>query len=140
MTAVNGRKFEEIINDRHMIEIKQVGITEQKEKTWGRIYIDYIEDGAQKFAFRNYLYFEKRNFKGSDSFTTDPAYTWFNSKELVEDYMTVLEGEYDNKKLTLNSSHKGQYGTPSKLLASLIKDIDNGLWDDIVNRRGWYNE
>ena len=121
------------------IEIKQIGITEAKAATWGRVFIDYIEEGEQKFAFKNWIKFEERNFDGSGSFENESAYTWFDKKETTEDYMSVLEGEYDFKFLT-PAKYKLSYGTPSKILKRLIRDIDAGLMEDINNRRGWFNE
>ena len=53
--------------------------------------------------------------------------------------MAVLEGEYDNLFLTPHK-YKEDYGTPSKILIDLIRDIDDGLVDDIKSRRGWYNK
>ncbi|WP_306642379.1 hypothetical protein [Sanyastnella coralliicola] len=122
------------------IEIIQIGISEQKDRTWGRVYIDYSEDGENKFIFRNYLKFEKKNFSGDGSFENEVAYTWFDSMETTMDYMAVLEGEYDTMRLTSNPKYRLLYGTPSKLLKSLIEDLDNNLMDDINKRRGWYNK
>ena len=121
------------------IEIKQVGITLMKERTWGRVYVDYTENGQDKFIFRNYLNFDKKNFSGLGSFEHEPAYTWFDSEETTTEYEAVLEGEYDNLHLT-PSNHKIKHGTPSKLLRSLLSDLDQGFLDDIDKRRGWYNK
>ncbi|AEA43695.1 hypothetical protein [Fluviicola taffensis] len=120
------------------IEIIQIGITEAQESTWGRVYIDYKEDGVYKFAFKNWIKFEERNFDGNGSFGTEPAYTWFKSRKVTTDYMAVLEGEYDNLFLTADR-YKSDYGTPSKILIRLINDLDRGLMEDINNRRGWFN-
>lgn len=121
------------------IEIEQIGITEAKESTWGRVFIDYTQDGQQKFAFKNWIKFAERNFDGVGSFENESAYTWFDKKETTEDYMAVLEGESDFKTLT-PTKYKSSFGTPSKILKSLIKDLDAGLMEDINNRRGWFNE
>lgn len=121
------------------IEIKQIGITEAKGATWGRVFMDYIQDGETKFAFKNWIKFQEKNYTGNGSFETEPAFTTFNSQEITEDYMAVLEGEYDNMFLTPHK-YKGDYGTPSKILMNLIQDIDEGLVDDIKSRRGWFNK
>ena len=121
------------------IEIKQIGITSFQQGTWGRVYIDYVEGGQEKFAFKNWLEFVEKNFSGSGSFESEPAYTWFSSMETTEDYMAVLEGEYDDLYLT-PERHKLKYGTPSKILMTLIQDIDSNLMQDINNRRGWFNK
>lgn len=121
------------------IEIKQIGITEAKGATWGRVFVDYIENNETKFAFKNWIKFEEKNFNGSGTFEAEPAYTTFVSKETTDDYMSVLEGEYDNLFLTPDK-YKEQYGTPSKILMKLIQDLDNGLMEDIKKRRGWYNK
>lgn len=121
------------------IEIIQIGITEAKEATWGRVFIDYKENGEYKFAFKNWIKFEERNFNGNGSFGTEPAFTWFNKREITSDYMSVLEGEYDFMFLT-PAKYKSNYGTPSKILRKLISDLDKGLMEDINSRRGWFNE
>ena len=121
------------------IEIKQVGITEAKAATWGRVYIDYIEDGEKKFAFKNWIKFKESNFEGGGSFLNEPAYTFFDKSETTVEFMSVLEGEYDFMFLT-QSKYKSDYGTPSKILKRLINDIDEGLMEDINKRRGWFNE
>jgi hypothetical protein len=53
--------------------------------------------------------------------------------------MSILEGEYDFMFLT-PSKYKAEYGTPSKILKRLIKDLDEGFMEDINQRRGWYNQ
>lgn len=121
------------------IEIKQIGITEAKDATWGRVFMDYTENGENKFAFKNWIRFNEKNFHGNDSFTMEPAFTWFDKREVTDDYMAVLEGEYDFMFLT-PTKYKNDYGTPSKILKRLIADIDSGLMEDISKRRGWYNE
>lgn len=121
------------------IEIKQIGITEAKASTWGRVFIDYLEDGVEKFAFKNWIKFEERNFEGAGTFESEPAFTWFDKSEMTEDYMSVLEGEYDFMFLT-PAKYKLEYGTPSKILKRLINDLDKGLMEDINKRRGWFNE
>ena len=120
------------------ITIKQVGITEQKERTWGRVYVDYSEDGEDKFAFKNWLKFAEKTFEGDGSFETEPAYTTFDSKRIVEDFEDVLDGLHDRLVLTTNSKYTKDYGTPSKILFKLIQDLDAGLAKDISERRGWY--
>ena len=122
-----------------MIDILKIGITEAKDSTWGRVFIDYVENGEKKFAFKNWIKFEERNFEGSGSFNSETAFTWFDKKEVTDDFMSVLEGEYDFMFLT-PAKYKEEYGTPSKILKRLISDIDRGLMEDINNRRGWYNE
>ena len=117
------------------VEIKKVGITEGKQATWGRVFVDYCEKGENKFAFRNWVKFEELNYHGDGSFECEAAYTWFDSKKVTNDIESVIEGEYDHLSLT-SSKYKEQYGTPSKILLSLLEDIDNGFTDDIKNRRG----
>lgn len=121
------------------IEIKQVGITEAKASTWGRVFIDYSENGVERFAFKNWIKFDEKNFDGAGSFKQGPAYTWFDKNESTPDYMAVLEGEYDFMFLT-PAKYKADYGTPSKILMRLINDLDKGLMEDINRRRGWFNE
>ncbi len=119
------------------IEIKQVGITEQKERTWGRVYVDYVENGINKFAFKNWIYFKEENFIGDGSFENESAYTWFDSRKVIHNYEDVLDGLHDRMSLT-SSNHKSDYGTPSKILLKLIQDLDGGFGNDIGGRRGWY--
>ena len=117
------------------VEIKKIGITEGKQATWGRVFVDYCEKGENKFAFRNWLKFEELNYLGEGSFEDEAAYTWFDSKKVTNNVESVIEGEYDYLSLT-SSKYKEQYGTPSKILESLLNDIENGLVDDVKNRRG----
>lgn len=119
------------------IEIKQIGITEAQDRTWGRVYMDYIENGEEKFIFRNYLKFVKKNFSGTGSFENDSTYQWFERSKITDDYMTVLEGEYDFMNLA-SEKYQDDFGTPSKILRSLIEDLDKNLMDDIDKRKGWY--
>jgi len=119
------------------IEIRKIGITVAQERTWGRVYMDYIENKEEKFIFRNYLKFEKKNFSGAGSFEKDSTFKWFEKSEITEDYMSVLEEEYDFMDLT-SDRYKAEYGTPSKILKSLIEDVDQNLMDDIAIRKGWY--
>lgn len=136
MTAVKSRKFEEIINESNMIEIKQVGITTfQAPNTWGRVFVDYVENGEEKFIFKNFIKFEEKNFNGPGSFKVEPAFGYHKEYEITADYMSVLEGEYDNIYLTA-PKYKDKYGTPSKILNKLIQDLDNNLFEDVKNRRG----
>jgi hypothetical protein len=121
------------------ITIEQIGITTLQERTWGRVYVDYTQDGQSKFIFRNYIYFEKKNFSGQGSFEIEVAYTWFDEQETTQDYEAVLEGEYDYMYLT-PENHKVEYGTPSVILRSLIQDIDQGFLDEIDTRRGWFKK
>lgn len=121
------------------IEIVQIGITEAKESTWGRVFIDYKENGEYKFAFKNWVKFDEHNYNGQGSFGTEPAFTWFASRQVTTDYMAVLEGEYDNLYLT-PSHHRSNYGTPSKILLNLLAELDKGLVEDINKRRGWFNK
>lgn len=121
------------------IEIIQIGITEAKESTWGRVFVDYKENGEYKFIFKNWIKFEEHNFKGPGSFGTEPAYTWFDSRRITDEYMRVIEGEYDNLYLT-PPNQRANYGTPSKILLHLLNDLDRGLVEEINNRRGWFNK
>jgi hypothetical protein len=121
------------------IEIVQIGITEIQDATWGRVYIDYKEDDVYKFVFKNWIKFEEHNFNGAGSFGTEPAFTWFTSRQITTDYMAVIEGEYDDLVLT-PSNHRASYGTPSKIVIHLLNDLDMGIMEDINNRRGWINK
>ena len=117
------------------IEIIQIGITEPKERTWGRVYIDYVEDGSKKFAFKNYIQFNEKNFEGIGSFEDDATFKWFDKVEVDDDYDRVLDGEYDFKTLTPDN-YKKDFGTPSIILKSLIICINGKLMQDINERRG----
>lgn len=123
------------------IEILKVGITEQKGDTWGRIYVDYIQDGVEKYIFRNYIHFEEKNYQGLGSFEKEVAFAFFRVSTIEPDYRRVIEGEHDNNLvLTQNPRYKKAYGTPSTLLQSLLDAIDKDLGEDVRNRRGWFNK
>lgn len=63
--------------------------------------------------------FKKKNISSSGGFKNEPAFTWFEEKKITFDFEFVLEVEYDFMVLT-PWNHKDDYGTPSKLLHSLI--------------------
>ena len=50
------------------IEIKQIGITEAKGATWGRVFVDYIENNETKFAFKNWIKFVSKKVKKDVSY------------------------------------------------------------------------
>lgn len=119
-----------------IIEIKQVGVTVMQEITWGRVYVDYVENGKAKFIFKNWIYFQEKTFTGNGSFEDEPAFAWFNNSR-ISDYKTVLNGDLDNMRLTpLN--HRSSYGTPSKILKLLLDEIGKNGGLDVSSRRGWY--
>jgi len=121
------------------IEIKEIGITTFQGNTWGRVHINYTKDGSDKYAFKNHIYGKENNFSGEGLFQNDPAFTQFKENEITHDYLSVLEGEYDYMYLT-PEKYQSDSGTPSKILMSLIEDIDSGLLRDINERRGWYKK
>ncbi|MCU4177896.1 hypothetical protein [Carboxylicivirga sp. N1Y90] len=119
------------------ITIKQVGITEFQQRTWGRVYINFVVDGIEGYASKEWQFFKERNFAGKGQFQEEPSYAWFN-ETCIADADKVLDGQYDHLNLTPDK-YKTAYGTPSKILAKLITDVEDENIEDVDKRRGWYS-
>lgn len=120
------------------IEILEVGITEYQERTWGRVYLNYLENGEPKFIFKNWIYFNENTFQSEGTFENEPAYTWFESQHIVTLEETI-NGNFDNLYLT-PSNYKSRYGTPSIIVKKLLKEIDSETFNNVESRRGWYKD
>jgi hypothetical protein len=119
------------------IEVNQVGITEFQQRTWGRVYINFTVDGIKGYASKERQYFKERNFAGKGQYQEEPSFTWFHNAQ-SSNLKSVLEGQYDHLSLT-PVKYKAAYGTPSKILAQLIADVEAENIEDVDNRRGWYS-
>jgi hypothetical protein len=103
------------------IEIKGVYITEMQEKTWGRVYVVYLEDNTEKYIFKNWLKFKEKTYKGEGNILNEPSFTWVNTslQHFFPDYVEVLNGKADNLNLT-TPNFKSEYGTPSVIFQKLL--------------------
>lgn len=134
------------------INIISVHVTEMHEKTWGRVYIQYIQNGKQLFIFKNWLYFDEKTYKGIGNL--DAAYEDFNNEEIGKhhsiylwfppekrhvflNYQDVLNGNADHLCLT-PPNYKLQYGTPSIILKRLLIEMRANIGEPLENRTGWY--
>lgn len=134
------------------ITIKSIHVTEMHEKTWGRVYIQYEQNGKQLFIFKNWLYFDEKTYKGIGNL--DAAYEEFNTDEIgkhhsiylgfpsekrhvFSNYKDVLNGVADHLYLT-TPNYKAQYGTPSIILKRLLIELRANLGEPLENRTGWY--
>ena len=134
------------------ITIKSIHVTEMHEKTWGRVYIQYEQNGKQLFVFKNWLYFDEKTYKGIGNL--DAAYEEFNNEEIgkhhsiylwfppekrhvFSNYKDVLNGVADHLYLT-TPNYKAQYGTPSIILKRLLIELRANLGEPFENRTGWY--
>jgi hypothetical protein len=122
------------------MKLIRVGISEQKDNTWGRVYLDFEEASGSHFIFKNWIKFEEKNFHFEGSFINEPSYTWFDSTFIIEDVEDVIDGLYDHLVLTKNSKYVKEYGTPSIILRALIEALEAGNADNVLNRRNWYNK
>jgi hypothetical protein len=118
------------------IQLKQVGITTMQERTWGRVFLNYEENGVDKYIFKNWIYFEEYTFKSDGSFESEPAFTWFNNQEIAS-VKDVLMGRFDHMNLT-PSNHKSSYGTPSIILNELLGELEINEFTNVEERRNWY--
>lgn len=134
------------------ITIKSVHVTEMNEKTWGRVYIQYEENGIGYFIFKNWLYFDEKTYKGignlneaNKDFNNEEIgkhhaiYLWFpaEKRHAFLNYKKVLEGSADNLYLT-TPEHKLKHGTPSVILKRLLIELRANIGEPIENRTGWY--
>lgn len=134
------------------INIKSIHITEMHEKTWGRVYIQYEQNGKELFIFKNWLYFDEKTYKGIGKL--DSAYEDFNNEEIGKHhsiylwfpaekrhtflkYQDVLNGSADHLYLT-PPNYKALYGTPSIILKRLLIELKANLGEPLENRTGWY--
>ena len=121
------------------ISIKSIHITEQQEKTWGRVYIQYKLNGELCFIFKNWLKFDEKTFKGIGDLNEIENYNWFaeNKRHIFSDYKEVLNGKADILILT-TPEFKEKYGTPSKILKKLLIELAANIGEPIENRKGWF--
>jgi len=123
------------------IEIKGVYITEMQEKTWGRVYMVYVEEHTEKYIFKNWLKFKEKTYKGEGNIVNEPSFTWVNTslQHFFSDYLDVLNGKADNLNLT-TPNFKNEYGTPSVILQKLLIELKANIGESVANRRGWFLE
>lgn len=124
---------------KETIDITKILITEQQEKTWGRVYIQYQLNGELWFIFKNWLKFDEKIFKGIGDLNEIESYSWFaeNKRHIFSDYKEVLNGKADNLILT-SPEYKEKYGTPSKILKKLLIELAANIGEPVENRKGWF--
>lgn len=133
------------------ITIKSVHITEYQQATWGRVYVQYEQDGKELFIFKNWIQFEEKTYKDTGSLTIDKSekledgrskhvYFWFepNKRHVFSNYKDVLVGNADSIYLT-NEKYRKEYGTPSIILKRLLIELRANLGEPAENRKGWFN-
>jgi hypothetical protein len=122
------------------INIKSIHITEQQEKTWGRVYIQYKLNDELCFIFKNWLKFDEKIFKGIGNLKEIESYNWFaeSKRHIFSDYKEVLDGKADDLILT-TPEFKEKYGTPSKILKKLLIELAANVGEPIENRKGWFD-
>ena len=134
------------------ITIKSIHVTEMHEKTWGRVYIQYLKNNQECFIFKNWLYFDEKTYV-SDGYLASPSakfnsenvgkhhsiYLWFptEKRHVFTNYKDVLNGVADKLYLT-TPNFKAQYGTPSIILKHLLIELRANLAEPLENRTGWY--
>jgi len=132
------------------IVIKSVHVTEQQDRTWGRVYIQYEHKGQEFFIFKNWLFFDEKTYKGignlceeiteTDSEENDHhVYLWFskNKRHVFQNYKDVLQGKADHLALTAEN-YKSKYGTPSLILKRLLIELRANIGEPVEHRKGWF--
>jgi len=120
------------------MQITTILITTYQERTWGRVYVSYEQEGQSFYAFKNFINFVEHNFIGEGSIEEEPSYHWFTEeKRHTFSLDEVLEGKADGLYLT-SDKYKSMYGTPSILLKRLLIDIYSGNLTPVDRRRGWF--
>lgn len=132
------------------ITIKSVHITEQQDRTWGRVYIQYEQNGQNFYIFKNWLYFDEKTFKGlgnlceeSSELNSDEnehhVYLWFSKEKrhVFQNYKEVLQGKADHLNLT-SELYKLKYGTPSTILKRLLIELRANIGEPVEHRKGWF--
>ncbi len=122
------------------MRIQSIHITTFQESTWGRVYVQYEQNGEQFYVFKNWLKFEEKVFKGEGDLMDEPAYTWFtDANRQVFTEQDVLSGKADGLYLT-PPKWKEEYGTPSKILKRLLIELKANIGEPVANRRGWFEK
>lgn len=124
-----------------MISLINGCITEQQERTWGRVYVQFEIDNKPYYVFKNWIKFEEHNYCGEGTVIDEPAFNWFSEEKrhCFTDFSLVINGEFDNLKLIHNDKYIAEYGTPSKILKQLLIEIKANCFEAVKNRRGWYD-
>lgn len=122
------------------MQIQSIHITTYQESTWGRVYIQYQQNGQQFYIFKNWLVYNEKVYKGIGDVVEEPAYNWFteNNRHVFTNYKDVLEGKADDLYLT-QPKYKDEYGTPSKILKRLLIELKANIAEPVEHRRGWFN-
>lgn len=121
------------------VKILKVGITEKKQNTWGRLYVDFLDNGEKKFLYRNFIYGEAETYVGDGSFEKEVSFEWFDSKKIISDVDDVLDGLH-NSLFLCEKRYQNLGGIPSKILLEVMADLDAGLARHVGERRGWYKK
>jgi len=132
------------------ITIKSVHITEQQDRTWGRVYIQYEQNKQEFYIFKNWLFFDEKTYKGignlcdentelNDDKNPHHVYLWFTEEKrhVYDNYKEVLQGKADHLKLT-SENYKIKYGTPSVILKRLLIELRANLGEPVEYRKGWF--
>ena len=132
------------------ITIKSVHITEQQDRTWGRVYIQYEQNEQEFYIFKNWLFFDEKTYKGIGNLCDEVTelnndenphhvYLWFteDKRYVFENYKEVLQGNADHLKLT-SENYKIKYGTPSIILKRLLIELRANLGEPVEYRKGWF--
>jgi len=121
-----------------LINITAIHITTYQIRTWGRVYVQYEQNGQVLYAFKNFLDFKEVNYIGDGELINEPAFYWFEEgNRYVFTSKEVLSGKADHLYLT-PPNWTIQYGTPSVLLKRLLIDIYSGNLTPVEHRRGWF--
>lgn len=122
-----------------MQKIQSINITEYQQATWGRVYVQYEKNNQLFFAFKNWIKFGEKTYKGIGTLEDEPAYNWFepNKRHIYTQYEDVLNGCADQLYLT-PEKYRDEYGTPSKILKRLLIEIKANIGEPVENRRGWF--
>lgn len=121
------------------MRILSVYITEQQERTWGRVYVQYKIKDEFFFIFKNWLKFDEKTFIGNGLLDDASVYNWFlNEKRHISTKKMVLDGKMDHLNLT-SKEFKQEYGTPSIILKRLLIELAANVGEPVKNRTGWYD-
>lgn len=111
----------------YSFQIQEIGITEQCDLIWGRVFINFVFNNEQYFAVKYFAINNKGDIDekiliAKGKFQDSKMYKIFNSHHNNLNFKDILNKKYDHLEL-LKKYDKKRFGTPSILLKKLLLDL-----------------